>query len=308
MGLPVRNGIPHLKEALDALLAQTFGDFEIVISDNASDDGTQDLCEDYAKRDARIRYFRNEENIGLIKNYNRVFDLSQATYFKWVAHDDLHEPRYLEACLPPIQSDALVSVSHCNTVLVDDAGRPLPYDAALNSCYDAVNDCRWYLDDPRCATRGTPSRRFRDVLAGQIMCGPVYGLMRKEFLTHTGLNQAFFGSDKLLLAELALIGRFHIVPENLFKKRMHPKMTSVMKGTKQKFHIDPRNAVQSPQVQKLFAYLARLGQHKLRPADRASCYYHLAVHSALSVFPLDWRYRPQLLKPGLPGRSQKRTT
>src|SRR3982751_485615 len=96
IGLPVYNGELHLALALDSILAQTYGDFEIVISDNGSTDGTESICRRYAAADPRIRYERNETNRGAAWNYNHVFELSRGEYFKWMAHDDLIEPNYLE--------------------------------------------------------------------------------------------------------------------------------------------------------------------------------------------------------------------
>ena len=292
MGLPVYNGSPYLKELIECLLGQTFGDFDLVISDNASEDDTRDICQHYAQADKRIRYYRNSENIGLIRNYNRVFELSRAPYFKWVSHDDLYDPRYLERCYPAIRDDASISVSHCETRLIDSLGRSLPYNAALHYCTDSVNGRRWYLDRALCATDGSPPKRFRDVLAYQIMCGPIYGLMPRHLLQSSGLNMSFFGSDKLLLAEMALLGRFHIVPEVLFKKRMHGQMTSMLDEKKQWAHLDPNSGTKSLQAQKLSGYLAMLRRRNLSVGHRLACYYYLTVHSASSVLPLDWKYRP----------------
>ena len=93
IGLPVYNGERYLPQALDAILSQTFEDFELIISDNASTDSTQDICKSYAANDARVKYFRNSSNIGISRNFNRVFELSSGgEYFKWCAHDDLMAP------------------------------------------------------------------------------------------------------------------------------------------------------------------------------------------------------------------------
>ena len=88
IGMPVYNGEQFLAGALDSVLTQDFEDFELIISDNASEDGTQKICLDYAARDRRIRYYRNEMNIGGSRNHSRVFELSAAEYFKWAHYDD----------------------------------------------------------------------------------------------------------------------------------------------------------------------------------------------------------------------------
>src|SRR5262245_582217 len=88
VGLPVYNGEKYLPNALSRLLEQDFEDFELIVSDNASTDGTQEICRSFAEKDRRVRYFRNETNIGLAANHNRTFELSQGELFKWAAHDD----------------------------------------------------------------------------------------------------------------------------------------------------------------------------------------------------------------------------
>ena len=96
IGLPVYNGERYLAQVLDDLLAQTFADFEIIVSDNASTDRTPEICASRIKRDPRVRYFKNTRNVGAINNFNRVFHLSKAPLFKWVASDDVHRPTYLQ--------------------------------------------------------------------------------------------------------------------------------------------------------------------------------------------------------------------
>ena len=105
IGLPVYNGQNYLVETLESLLAQTYTDFELVISDNASTDRTEAICRQYAAGDARIRYYRNDENIGASANYNRAFELGRGEYFKWAAHDDLLAPTYLERCVEVLDAN-----------------------------------------------------------------------------------------------------------------------------------------------------------------------------------------------------------
>src|SRR5215207_1517689 len=95
VGLPVYNGENYLAEAIDSVLAQTYQNFELIISDNASTDSTEEICRDYAARDRRIRYFREPQNRGAAWNFNHTFELARGEYFKWVAHDDVIGPQYL---------------------------------------------------------------------------------------------------------------------------------------------------------------------------------------------------------------------
>jgi glycosyltransferase involved in cell wall biosynthesis len=96
VGMPVYNGEDTLRPVLDSLLAQSFSDFELVISDNASMDDTANICQEYAAKDSRIRYVRQEKNLGGIGNFKFVFDEAQCEYFMWAASDDIRSPDFIE--------------------------------------------------------------------------------------------------------------------------------------------------------------------------------------------------------------------
>ena len=89
IGLPVYNGDKFLKECIESILNQTFLDFELLISDNASTDSTSEICSAYALQDKRICYSRNLKNIGMIENFKHVLDIAKGKYFMWIAADDL---------------------------------------------------------------------------------------------------------------------------------------------------------------------------------------------------------------------------
>ena len=97
IGLPVRNGERYLGEAVRSVLDQEYGRLELVISDNASDDGTEEICREFARSDARVRYHRQSQNIGLVANFNAVLHLATGTYFKWMGDDDWLTPTYVSA-------------------------------------------------------------------------------------------------------------------------------------------------------------------------------------------------------------------
>ena len=105
IGLPVYNREKFITQAIEALLAQTFTDFELIISDNASTDRTEAICRDYAARDARIRYIRQPVNLGLLGNFNYVKQEAKGKYFMWTASDDLCEPQFVEALVSQLEHD-----------------------------------------------------------------------------------------------------------------------------------------------------------------------------------------------------------
>jgi glycosyltransferase involved in cell wall biosynthesis len=206
VGLPVYNGEAYLAQAIESLLGQTYPDFELIISDNASTDGTGSICSDFERRDGRIRYARSDVNVGAAANYNRLVEMARGDYFKWAAHDDLCLPGYLESCVAVLDANPGVVVCYPRTRIIDEEGRDRgPYQDDL------------HLTSPR------SHERFRDVVfreAGE--CNAVFGLIRTGVLRKTGLIGNYPASDMILLSELALHGNFHEVPEALFQRRDHP--------------------------------------------------------------------------------------
>lgn len=205
LGLPVYNGADYVGAALDSLLSQTFQDFEIVISDNASTDDTERVCREYEKSDSRIRYFRNDRNMGVAYNFRRVFELSRAPYFKWVVHDDVCEPTYLEKCIGVLDaSPPSVVLCYPKTILVDGRGVELgPYDDRM--------DIR----------QKSPYERFRHLVHHLGFCHCVLGVIRSDVLRRTRLIDGFESSDLILLQELAMLGEFREHPEYLYRRRIH---------------------------------------------------------------------------------------
>jgi glycosyltransferase involved in cell wall biosynthesis len=204
IGLPVRDGERFLAEAIDSILAQTFPDFELVISDNASSDRTLQICEAYAARDGRVRFYRQERNIGAARNFNLVFERSGGKYFKWAAHDDLIHPTYLARCVAALEADpdAVLCQSVLEIVDVDGGGREVYDHGAFGT--------------------GRPSQSER--LAARLRarrCTEVFGVIRRDALHGTALIADHVGADRTLLIELALRGRFVGVPEILFVNRDH---------------------------------------------------------------------------------------
>jgi glycosyltransferase involved in cell wall biosynthesis len=197
IGMPVYNGADFLRCALESLLAQDYENFELIISDNHSTDSTQEICLDYLARDNRIRYHRNNTNIGAINNFKRVFELSQGEYFMWAAHDDVREPNYISACLETLEMNPNVILC-CTDALLDENGG----HRRLQENFSTI---------------GMPlNRRFRKILWNN-SCASIYGIIRSHFLRKTGLLRNVFGADNLLLAELSLMGEFFQLPLVLFK-------------------------------------------------------------------------------------------
>jgi glycosyltransferase involved in cell wall biosynthesis len=209
VGLPVYNGERFLAAALDSLLGQTCADFELIISDNASTDGTEAICRRYAERDVRVRYVRSDENRGAAWNHNRVVELAQAPYFKWAAHDDICAPEFLERCADGLDRAPAVVLCYPQTVLIDEGGQ------RVRACAD------------RCApVSSDPFVRFRELMRTLALSNPMYGVIRTSVLRRTPLIGPYPASDLVLLGELALRGPFELLPDTLFFRRDHPQKSS----------------------------------------------------------------------------------
>ena len=266
IGLPVFNGDDYLEETLDTILAQTYTDFELIISDNASTDKTEEICRGYAARDERVRHLRNDTNLGACPNFNRVFELATGEYFKWAAYDDLCAPDYLEHCVEVLDNEPSVVISHPKTRLIDQHG-------------NHVRDYDDYLDfrSPR------PHERFRDYLfrpAG--MWNAIYGVIRARELRKTPLLGSYVSPDRVLLGELVLRGEIHQVPKRLFFRRRHPRLSWLANPTHSAYanwtDTANRGKIQLPTTWKHFLeYLKAIRHVRLNRYEQARCYLYLTV-------------------------------
>jgi glycosyltransferase involved in cell wall biosynthesis len=210
IGLPVYNGENYLTEAINSVLAQTFTDFELVICDNGSTDRTEEICRRHAAADPRIRYHRNPRNIGASANFRRTFELATGEYFRWLSHDDMLMPTYLERCVAALdrESDAILA-------------QPLVGIIDAKGVVQKVSD-----DGLRQASSPRVSDRFEVLVRHPRYCSEVFGLARRDILARTGLLAPFPCSDVVLGIELGLLGRFVLIPEPLFLNREHPERFS----------------------------------------------------------------------------------
>jgi len=206
IGLPVYNGENFLSQALDSLLSQTYSDFELVISDNASTDRTKEISQACAERDKRVRYFRYETNRGAAWNFNNVFELSAGKYLKWAAHDDICAPEFLERCVEVLERDPGIVVCFSKTVQIDAHGR-----------HERKRD---HIELPNLGS-ARAHERFHDMIAIPHECEAVFGVIRRDVLRQTPLIGNYISSDRVLLVLLSTYGRLHELPDYLFFQREH---------------------------------------------------------------------------------------
>ena len=248
LGIPAYNAERFIAKALDSLLQQTITDFELIVSDNASTDGTRDICEYYARQDRRVRYIRQPVNIGAPRNWNAIVHHARGAYFKWSSANDYCSPSMLEQCLNVLESEPRVVLCYGKTQLVDEHG---------NKIKDYEYDVSF--DETR------PSARFARVLELLSLNNLQCGVLRLDTLRKTRLDRMYPGGDMALTAELALYGQLRMIPEVLLFRRQslttqismrtpleqqkayNPQATRAMKLIRTRWHADNfRSVARSP--------------------------------------------------------------
>lgn len=275
LGLPVYNGEDYLRQAINSLLAQTFTEFELILCDNCSTDSTPEICQEYAARDSRVIYHRNDKNIGAAANFNKVVDLARGPYFAWANHDDLYAETYFEECIRGLESHSAAVLAYSRSVLIDERG------AEIESLLD---DLQLEASDPQARLH-----RFHDLLGiywriKRKINGlwiPVYGVIRTNSLRRTGLIGAYISSDTVLLEELLLHGEFHEVEEPLFFKRDHPdRSMQASKAFDQRiswFTGRPAPRLLFPRWRLFMERLSATRRARLCRRDRLACYAEMVA-------------------------------
>lgn len=229
IGMPLYNEARHLAQTLDALLAQELRDFEVIISDNASTDATTQICQAYAARDRRIRYVRQETNVGAVKNFNHVFELSRGRYFVWASGHDFWHPSYLSQCVALLEREPDVVLCYSQVVEIDQHGQP------LGTTTDGLDTRRLDVFE-----------RFRAVMRGLAMlpcCDAIYGLIRADALRRTRLVRNIHAPDHLIVLELSLHGAIVQVPAPLYVRRVLPDRITDLETNTDRYleRLNPRN-------------------------------------------------------------------
>lgn len=321
IGLPVYNGENFIREAIDSILSQSFKDFELIICDNCSTDATEQICRDYAAQDPRVRYVRNEENIGAAANYNKTFELSSTKYFKWAAHDDVLAPGYLEKCIDVLESDPGLVLCAPRTKLINDDGSPTRWDPDVGQFVDNYGGRHGVPDPHRRMGSPKPYIRLGDYAVLTKNTFEIFGVMRSDALAKTKLFRHHFSADKAILGELIMEGRFAEVPEELFLRRCHPSQATLQSAKEREEWQSPsakaaaekaaaekaaaeKAAAQQKKKKKsasrvflygrynLRAYVSAVARSRYSLLDKALCYL------ALTRFALQWGTYRKFLVPG----------
>ena len=214
IGLPVYNEEKFIQKCIESWLAQTFTDFELIISDNASTDNTSKICEEYAKRNKKIRYIRQEKKIEWILNFNFVLKEAKNDYFVWAGADDFVLPDFLKKNIEVLVSnnDMVGSISKISRYGLEDRF----YSDSINYKFgNFVKNLRLrFRKREVCSISGTYEKKVRTYLK-KSTCQILYGVFRTDKLRKSILSNSFVGVDWAEALNVLRYGNFHVIDEVL---------------------------------------------------------------------------------------------
>ncbi|GGM59866.1 glycosyl transferase [Longimycelium tulufanense] len=253
VGLPVYNGEHYLSSSLASLLSQTYEDFELLISDNCSDDATEEICRTAARSDPRIRYERQDRNVGVIENHNWLVRNARSPFFTWASSDDAYAPERIERMYVALQNDDKAVLAFTWARQIDEN------DAQVGSWH---NPCRTAHPDP--------AVRLYDLLALVHENYHCYGLVRRNVMLRTMLEPPVWNSDRILVAELTLHGPFVEVAEELLWHRLHDRRVSASLTHRQFYATQRMNIprIVAPSAEEGYWYLRAVLRSPVRGRDR----------------------------------------
>ncbi len=259
------NGQQYLDAAVDSVLSQTYPDFELLIADNCSTDASLAMARAWQESDRRVKVIESPRNLGAAPNFNRVVTAARGELFKWMACDDLIVPDFLSKCVQRMEQDPAAVLVYSDAVKIDEEGnqtRPI-YDTGMELMTNSPD----------------PVIRFRDLVLKDHSCISVFGLFRKDALCKTDLIGSYFASDRVLLADLALLGPFSRIDEPLILHREHlGRSTRSIPRARDRvawFDTSLSEARVFPHWRLLKEYGSAVARSEMSWRQRAHCFVHL---------------------------------
>lgn len=274
IGMPVFRGERFIEVAIRSLLEQTFENWQLVISDNASDDRTQEICEGYARSDRRVRYVRHGANMGAVANFAWVLRQADTPYFMWAAADDLWHPEFAQQCIDALTRDPGLGMAFSNLDVIDSFGQ------VVRRCHDMT----------RFAGRSGLAAIARFVWDEEILAKAnlIYSVFRTDVcrraMARAPMDSSWGCDMAFVLAALAEV-RVAVRPQVLFCKRDarasdiegHPQQIQVPQRLQerafpltmyQEYHDKQVAAVASGVEKALVSVLMRVRRFRLARATR----------------------------------------
>lgn len=203
IGLPVFNSEKYLSKTIKSILNQSYGNIELIISDNASTDSTPMICADFKKKDNRVKYYRNHRNFGVVENQNKVASLATSKYFKWTSSSDFIGHEFIQNCVKVLEADHEVILCSTSTIFIDENDNII---RKVKEDYNLTDD--------------EPYERYLKLFNASRLNNMYNGVLRNEILKKVHPEKKYLGADNVLMFELVLYGKFIQLPDHLFYRRM----------------------------------------------------------------------------------------
>lgn len=265
VGMIVRNEARHLRESLQAICDQTYANLEILVSDNASDDGTQEICREFAERDSRVVFNAFSENVGVSGNFDHVLTNARGEYFLLAAGHDLWSADFVEGCVRELTNDPEAVLAFGENRWIDANGTPLARRTGHTD------------------TRGLDRvGRFFTVLWGNMH--PIYGVMRLQLLRDVSHDSEGAGADLVILERLALKGHFaHAVGAVYVRRSM--EVGETYESRLQRYRESDAKILAGGMIERVFPVL-RLPFRLLGTVYETDLPLHLKIFTTVALLPV----------------------
>jgi len=215
IGLPIYNGERFLRLKINSILNQTYTDFELMISDNCSNDQTQKICEEFSKKDDRIKYYRHEKNFGAIKNFEYVLEKSNSEFFMWTAIDDILLPEFIEKNIQILEKNSqyVASISKINSYQPDDeiiqiSKNDLEYSEFIKKIRNYVRPRSIF------SIEGDFQSKTRMYLK-KSSCQVIYSIFKSDVIKKSMIDESFLGHDWAIFLNVLKYGNLAVIDEVL---------------------------------------------------------------------------------------------
>ena len=217
IGIPVYNGEKFLRNALDCILNQSYENIEIIISDDTSTDSTKSICEEYMKKDLRIKYILQKENLGAFHNFNFVLTQAKSKYFMWAEVDDKWEPEFIEKNVAVLESNpkivgSISEVSWYGKKIIRGKSSILKNLLKFRKTYDIFEEYGHVLP-----TSGTFEKKIGLYLRFNRGTS-IFAVYRTEKLQKSILEKPIGGWDLIIILKVLRFGDINVLKENLMKR------------------------------------------------------------------------------------------
>ena len=204
--IPVFNEEKYIERTITNVLSQTYDNFEVVISDNASTDQTENICRQLAKENSRVKYFRSPHKCSQNENFNRVFKLSKGQFTLWLGGHDWLDTHYIEQCIAKFDENPEFVLVTTYKKHIDDDGVEY-YKEYKGTMLNLKSPCKRF------------SRMLWFLTSDYLYIGPVCSMMRRSVLEKTGLIKTILYADFILALEMSLMGPWGHVPKCLHYRK-----------------------------------------------------------------------------------------